>query len=83
MEHLVIFIHFELIPSTLENRRYEVKSNLSKIFKEQNILFSIVFQLFIADEVKNTNEEDFDIVDINLLRCILTKYGDYVGVVIL
>jgi len=72
-----------LIPSTLENRGYEVESNLSKTFKEQNILFSVVFQLSIADEVKNTNEGDFDVVDINLLRCCLTKYGDQVSVAIL
>jgi len=83
VEHLVIFFYLELIPFTLENRKYEVESNLSKIFKEQDILFSIVVQLSIANEVKNTNQGDFDVVDINLLRYCLTKHGDQVSVAIL
>ena len=79
MEYLVIFFCLELIPSIFKNRRYKVESDLSKTFKKQDILLSVVLWLSIADKVGNTNKGDFDVVNINLLRYCLTKHGDWIG----
>jgi len=71
-----------LIPSTLEYSRYEVECDLAKAFKEWDVLFPVILQLFIVNKVRDTREQYFDVIDVNFLRCSLTEHRYQVGVAV-
>ena len=83
LERFIISICPKLVPSALENSKDKVESNLTEAFEERNVFLPVILQFSITNKVGNAGEQNFNVIDINLLEGYLTKHGNGVSVAIL
>jgi len=83
LERFIVSICPKLVPSALENSRDKVESNLTEAFEERNVFLPVILQFSVTDKVGNTGEQNFNVIDIDLLEGYLTKYRNRVSMAIL